>query len=54
MGTKDFFKNQTGLMPTNKGAVKDNLTNSLVDVESPAHTEEKFKEKRYLLPDIDY
>ena len=54
MGTKDFFKNQTGLPTPNKGAVKDNLTNSLVDVESPAHTEEKFKEKGYLLPDIDY
>jgi hypothetical protein len=54
MGTKDFFKNQTGLAPTNKGAVKDNLNNSLVDVESPAHTKEIFEEKRYLLPDIDY
>ena len=54
MGTKDFFKNQTGLAPANKGAVKDNLNNSLVDVESPAHTKEIFEEKRYLLPDIDY
>ena len=54
MGTKDFFKNQTGLTPATKGAVKDNLKDSLVDVESPAHTKEIFEEKRYLLPDIDY
>ena len=54
MGAKDFFKNQTGLLPPQKGAVKDNLDDSLVDVESPAHTEEKFEEREYLLPDIDY
>lgn len=54
MGAKDFFKNQTGLLPPQKGAVKDNLNDSLVDVESPAHTEEKFEEREYLLPDIDY
>ena len=52
MGTKDFFKNQSGLAPATKGAVKDNLKDSLVDVESPAHTKEIFEEKRYLLPDM--
>ena len=54
MGTKSFFKNQTGLPANKKGAVKGNLTASLADIESPFHAEEYFEEKNYLLPDIDY
>ena len=54
MGAKDFFKNQTGLPPVQRAAIKDNLSGTLADVESPAHTREIFEERAYLLPDIDY
>ena len=54
MGTKSFFKNQTGLPADSKAAVKDNLINSLADAESSFHIEERAEEQAYLLPDIDY
>ena len=54
MGAKDFFKNQSGMKPDQKGVIKDNLEDSLLDVESSSHVEEKLEEKSYLLPDIDY
>ena len=54
MGTKSFFKNQTGLPPDSKGAISKNLTGSLADVESHFHVREYAEEQSYLLPDVDY
>ena len=54
MGTKSFFKNQTGLPVDSKGAVKGDLSSSLADVESSFHVQERAKEQSYLIPDIDY